>query len=161
MDIHWESELAGLLSRLSVAQQELLSLLSSKHELLMQRDHEGLAALAPQESALCSELQSCHEQRQHLLEKAATSGLPSDSIESLTKALPQEASQSLLEPVKTSLERSQLIRHQSIAQWVVVQRSMLHLSQLLEIFATGGQSQPTYKKGGITESSGALMDQAV
>ncbi len=161
MEIHWESELAELLSRLSISQQQLLSLLSSKHELLMKRDHQGLLELAPKEADICAELQACHERRQHLLEQAELAGLPSDSIQSLTNALPEEDANKLRTPVQESIERSRLLRHQSVAQWVVVQRTLLHLSHLLEIFATGGQSQPTYTKGGTTESSGALMDQAV
>ncbi len=161
MEIHWESELAELLNRLSTAQQQLLSLLSRKHDLLAHRNHEGLAELAPEEEALCAELQSCHEQRQHLLEQAELAGLPSDSIQALAKALPQEETQTLRQPLQESIERSRLLRHQSIAQWVVVQRTLLHLSHLLEIFATGGQTQPTYREGGVTESSGALMDQAI
>ena len=161
MEIHWESELAELLSRLSTSQQQLLSLLSSKHELLMKRDHQGLQDLAPREAEICAELQACHERRQHLLEQAELAGLPSDSIRSLSEALPKEDREKLQSPIKESMERSRLLRHQSIAQWVVVQRTLLHLSHLLEIFATGGQSQPTYTKGGATGSSGALMDQAV
>jgi hypothetical protein len=42
-----------------------------------------------------------------------------------------------------------------------VQRTMLHLSHMVEIIATGGQLKPTYGKGGATTNSGALMDQAV
>lgn len=161
MEINWESELAELLNRLSRTQQELLSLLSSKHDLLAQRDHDGMAALAPKEEALCAELQACHERRQQLLEQAELAGLPSDSIESLSQALPGKEAQTLRLPLEKSAERSRLLRHQSIAQWVVVQRTLLHLSHLLEIFATGGQTQPTYRKGGVTESSGALIDQAM
>jgi len=161
MEIHWESELAELLGRLSQSQQQLLSLLSSKHDLLMSRDHAGLAELAPKEEAFCAELQACHQRRQELLEQAALAGLPSDSIQSLSEALPEEQAKKLRMPVEESIERARLLRHQSIAQWVVVQRTLLHLSHLLEIFATGGQSQPTYRKGGATESSGALIDQAI
>jgi len=161
MEIHWESELAELLGRLSQSQQQLLSLLSNKHDLLMSRDHEGLAELALTEEAFCAELQACHQRRQELLEQAALAGLPSDSIQSLSEALPEQQAKSLRMPVEESIERARLLRHQSISQWVVVQRTLLHLSHLLEIFATGGQSQPTYRKGGATESSGALIDQAI
>jgi hypothetical protein len=161
MDINWTSELAELLGRLSETQKQLLALLASKREFLIQRDHEGLAALAADVAALCDELQSCHDRRQQLLAQAATAGLPSDSIQSLTTALPQSEAQSLHKPLEQSIERARLLRHESVAQWVVVQRTMLHLSHILEIFATGGQTQPTYGKDGSTSNSGALMDQAV
>lgn len=161
MEINWESELAELLERLAATQKQLLGLLSQKHDLLMQRDHSGLAALAPQEESLCAELQACHEHRQQLLDRAAEEGLPSDSIQSLTQALPEDKAQSLRQPLDESTQRSQLLRHQSISQWVVVQRTVLHLSHMLEIIATGGQLQPTYGKGGPTDNSGSLMDRAV
>ncbi len=161
MDFNWESELAELLERLAGTQQQLLGLLSQKHDLLMQRDYQGLAALAPQEKSLCAELQACHDHRQQLLGRAAEAGLPADSIQSLTQALPKDTAQSLQQPLDASNRRSQLLRHQSITQWVVVQRTVLHLSHMLEIIATGGQLQPTYGKGGPAENSGSLMDQAV
>ena len=161
MDINWDSELAELLERLANTQQELLALLSQKHDLLMSRNHQGLAALAPQEQTLCDQLQACHEQRQQLLEQAAAAGMPADSIRSLAGALPKEKAQMLQQPLDEANHRSRLLRHQSIAQWVVVQRTVLHLSHMLEIIATGGQLQPTYGKGSSPDNSGSLMDQAV
>ncbi len=161
MDINWTSELAELLGRLSETQKQLLALLANKRQLLMNRDHAGLAALASDEATLCDELKSCHEHRQQLLKQAANVGLPSDSIQSLATALPETETDSLQKPLEKSIERARLLRHESVTQWVVVQRTMLHLSHILEIIATGGQSQPTYGKGGSTENSGALMDQAV
>jgi len=161
MKISWKSELSELLSRLSKAQQELLSLLSIKHDLLQQRDHEGLASLLPKEQSLCAELQSCQELRKDLLKQASQEGLPADSIQALASALPEGESRGLKEPLEQAANRSRLLQHQSLTQWVVVQRTLLHLSQMLEIIATGGRSQPTYGKGGIAESSGALMDREV
>jgi hypothetical protein len=43
----------------------------------------------------------------------------------------------------------------------LVQKALIHLSQLLEIIATGGAFQPTYHKGGPVPAGGALMDRAV
>ena len=160
MDIHWETELAELLGRLSASQQQLLALLAKKRDLLMNRDHQGLAALMPEEESLCGELQSCYQRRQELLDLAETVGLPSDSIQSLAGALPPETAQPLEKPLQESLQRSRLLRHHSVTQWVVVQRTLLHLSHMLEIIATGGQSKPTYGKGGASHSSGALIDRA-
>ena len=161
MDINWESELAQLLERLGKTQQLLLGLLAQKHDLLLQRDHAGLAALAPQEESLGAELQACHDHRRDLLEQASEAGLPADSIRSLSKSLPTEQAQSLQQPIDESNRRSQLLRHQSLSQWVVVQRTLLHLSHMLEIVATGGQLKPTYGKGAASENSGTLIDQAV
>ncbi len=161
MDIPWESELAKLLGRLSDAQQQLLGLLDRKREMLIKRDHLALSALIPEEEELCIELQACHDRRQQLLEQAAAEGMPADSIRSLAQVLPRGESQSLNQSLDEANRRSRILRHHCVAQWVAVQRTMLHLSHMVEIIATGGQLKPTYGMGGATNNSGALMDQAV
>lgn len=160
-DLHWETELAQLLSRLSDAQQQLLTLLDRKRVYLMKRDTVSLSALVPEEERLCTELQACHDRRQQLLEQASADGKPSDSIRSLAEALPTGESQSLKRSLDETNRRSRLLRHHCVAQWVTVQRTMLHLSHMIEIIASGGQLKPTYGKGGTAANSGALMDQAV
>ncbi len=161
IDIRWETELAQLLGRLSDAQQQLLSLLDRKREMLIKRDHAALSALLPAEEQLCAELQACHDRRQQLLQQAAEVGMPADSIRSLAASLPRGEAQSLKQSLDEANRRSRLLRHHCVAQWVAVQRTMLHLSHMVEIIATGGQLKPTYGKGGTATSSGALMDQAV
>jgi hypothetical protein len=160
-DINWESELAGLLSRLSAAQRELLSLLSNKRELIVQRDHQGLAMLAAKEGELAAELQACQERRQQLLAEADRAGMPVASLAELSNVLPKRAGNALRGPVEEARNRARLIRHECLTQWVAVQRTVLHLSQILEIIATGGRTQPTYGNGRALERSGSLMDQAV
>ena len=158
----WEAQLAGLLERLSAAQRELLALLAKKRELLVHRDHQGLAALAARESQLSDELQACHAQRQQMLAAADAEGLPHESLADLAAALPGTTSQRTLSGgVVEAREQARLIRHECLAQWVAVQRTVLHLAQMLEIIATGGRAQPTYGKGQTLERGGALIDQAV
>jgi hypothetical protein len=52
--------------------------------------------------------------------------------------------------------RTRLLQHQSLTNWVIIQRTLLHLSQVIEIIATGGRMQPTYDKN---PARGALVDQ--
>jgi hypothetical protein len=159
--INWESELAELLERLSAAQRDLLSLLVAKRTLIVQRDHNGLAALAEREGELAAELQACQQRRQELLAQADAQGLPGGSLAELNEALPKRTANTLRTPIDEARDRARLIRHECLTQWVAVQRTVLHLSQMLEIIATGGRSQPTYGKGRTAERGGALMDQAV
>jgi hypothetical protein len=156
-----EAALAGLLERLSAAQQELLSLLSTKRELIVARDHAALRALAVREEELGAELRACHQQRQQLLAQADAEGLPGQSLSELAASLPAPAAASLGGRVADARDRSRLIRHECLAQWVAVQRTVLHLSQLLEIIATGGRSQPTYGMAPSAQRGGSLIDQAV
>lgn len=161
MTTHWESDIAELLERLAAAQGGLLALLAEKRTLIAARDHQALAALAPREQHLAAELHACHEQRAALLARANHEGLPGRTLSDLNEALPAPASDRLAAPLEQAQQRARLVRHECLAQWVAVQRSVLHLSQLLEIFATGGRPRPTYGNGEMPAQSGSLMDQAV
>ena len=156
-----ENEITDLLNRLTQTQQELLSLLSKKREHIVSGDHAAIAALAPEEQRLAAELQSCQQQREDLLADAAGRGLPNASITDLAAALPEAAASKLRAPIESAREKSHLLRHESLTHWVAMQRSVLHLSHMLEIIATGGRGRPTYDKGQTHESSGSLMDHAV
>jgi len=160
-NMNWEGELAGLLSTLTDTQHELLELLEEKRELLVQSDTDGLAELQPREAQLIERLQSCQQQRQGLLDQAAQNGLPNDSIRSLSKALPGQSTPQLRQSLDLAESRARLLKHQSLAQWVLVQRTLIHLSQMLEILATGGRPEPTYSNRKSSRAGGALVDQAV
>lgn len=156
-----ETELAALLARLSTAQHELLSLLAAKRDLIVHRDYAGLAALAAREEQLGDELRACLEERERLLAGASAEGLPHGSLADLSAAMPPESGAAIGGAVAAARQRAHLIRHECLAQWVAVQRTVLHLAQMLEIIATGGRTAPTYGKGPRASNGGALIDQAV
>ena len=160
MPTAWESELAAFLAELSAVQDDTLGLLGRKRRLLVSVDTEGLAAMAPDEQKLLERLQQCLERREQLLARAREQGLPSASITVLAKALPREQRQGLSGPMQTAAARMRLLQHESLTNWVLVQRTLLHLSQLLEIIATGGRMQPTYGRGEPAPAGGALVDHA-
>jgi hypothetical protein len=160
--ISWEAELAGLLSRLTAAQRELLALLATKRDLLVRRDHVALNALGERETHLSDELKACHDERERILAAANAEGLPHGTLADLAASLPSaRARRELVGDVAEARQRASLIRNECLAQWVAVQRTVLHLAQMLEIIATGGKMAPTYGKGQTPERGGALMDQAV
>lgn len=154
----WEPELAEFLTHLSAVQDESLQILTRKRELLVAADSEGLAEVGKQEEQLIEKLQQCLKRRQRLLEQAAQEGLPSDSIRSLTAALPNHEKAPLADQVSQAAARARLLQHHSLTNWVLVQRTLIHLSQILEIIATGGQMKPTYGKSESVDASGALVD---
>lgn len=156
----WEAELTGLLSELSDVQSELLEVLVEKREFLMRADQQGMMSLQPREEQVIRRLESCQERRRRLLEQASRQGLPSDSIKTLATVVPDAAGRALAEQVDATSARMQLLKHQSLTNWVLAQRTLLHLSQLLEIIATGGRARPTYGKEASSSSNGTLVDQA-
>jgi hypothetical protein len=156
----WEQEIGSLLGELADVQTALLDTLSEKRKHLVSGDQAALTAMQGREQELASRLQACHERRQQLLANAGAEGLPSDSIQSLSGQLPIESRNRVQTVIREAAARTHLLQHQSLANWVLVQRSLLHLSQLIEIIATGGRSKPTYGKGSDRAASGALVDRA-
>ena len=160
MSASWETEIAGLLAELADVQSALLEVLSEKRRLLATSDHEGLQSISAREQGLVGRLQACHERRQEMLSRAQGEGRPSDSIRSLSSSLVTEARGRVQASIREAAERTRFLQHQSLTNWVLVQRSLLHLSQLIEIIATGGQPQPTYGNGSERQGCRALVDRA-
>jgi hypothetical protein len=155
-----ESDIGGLLAELADVQTALLDTLNEKREILATSDHGALTAIAGREQQLIDRLQACHERRQQLLERAGGDGMPADSIRSLSDHLPADSRGRLQAGIREAAERSRILQHQSLTNWVLVQRTLLHLSQMIEIIATGGRPRPTYGKGSDRAPSGALVDRA-
>ena len=156
----WETAIAELLDELSLVQDELLNALTSKRDVIVAGDVKQLEKIQQRELELGERLQACHDRRGQLLQQAAQQGLPGDSISKLASALPAGQRQGLGDNVQQVSARTHLLRHHSLANWVLAQRSLLHLSQLLEILATGGKTKPTYSKEESPHARGNLVDRA-
>jgi hypothetical protein len=155
----WEAEVSGLLAELSAAQVELLDVLQRKRERLTVADLPGLAALQPREEELATRLEDCQRRRNELLASARDAGLPGDSIGSLAAAASGQRRGKLGSEVKQVSARMRLLQNQGLTNWVLAQRSLLHVSQLVEIIATGGRMQPTYGDKESVHSRGSLVNQ--
>src|SRR5262245_42462734 len=147
-----ESDIAGLLGDLSDVQRDLLDVLTRKRTMLAAGDGASLTAAAAGEQQLITRLQACQERRQRLLQQAAAEGMPADSIRSLTGALGPQSRDRMRADVEEAQHRARLLQHECLTNWVLVQRSLLHLSQLVEIIATGGRMKPTYGNGSDRQS---------
>jgi len=161
MATDWDTELAGFLARLSEVQQRTLEMLGRKRQLLINGDLEALGELAQAEAGLADELRQALARRQELLEQAAREGLPASNLRAVAGALPPQQRALLEPPFRRASAQAQLLAHEGLVNWVLVQRILLHLSQLLEIIATGGRLKPTYRKEESLQASGALVDRAV
>jgi hypothetical protein len=159
MDTAWESDLANFLTDLSAVQDETLEILIRKRKMIATADLNGLAEIGKLEEVVIQRLQLCLQRRQELLDRAADEGLPSNSIRSLSSALPQQQRTQLTTQLQHSTNRARLLRHHSLTNWVLVQRTLLHLAQMVEIIATGGRMKPTYGKDEPVQA-GVLVDHA-
>jgi flagellar biosynthesis/type III secretory pathway chaperone len=156
----WEGEIASLLGSLAGVQRDLLDVLADKRRVLATGDLDKINAVAAREAELIPRLQACQERRQELLSRAASDGLPADSIRSLTAALPASSRGRMRNDVEQAQNRTRFLQSECLTNWVLVQQMLLHLSQLIEIIATGGQRKPTYGNGSERQGSGFLVDRA-
>ncbi len=157
----WETELATFLTELSGVQQATLSLLQRKGELLARSDLPGLSGIAEEEQAAINRLQNCLDKRDRLLQSAKDEGLPNDSIESLALRIDLETSGRPLEgKCRESMHQARILQHQSLTNWVMTQRTLIHLSRMIEILATKGRPQSTYdrQKAKVPAHGGTLVD---
>ena len=154
-----ETEIGALLDELSSVQSELLGVLNDKREALIRADVNRLTELQPREERLASRLAECQERRSALLAAAKEQGRPHDSIAKVAKTARGGKHSKLGERVKETAARMRLLQHQSLANWVLAQRSLLHVSQLIEIIATGGRMQPTYGDKESVHARGSIVNQ--
>lgn len=159
MTTTWETELATFLTDLSTVQDELLSVLASKRQCMAKRDLAGMQALMQRENELADRLQAVQSRRTELLAAASAQGVACDNLSKLANELPAGKREALGKQVKDASWRMRLLQHQSLTNWVVAQRTVLHLSQMIEIIATGGKLRPTYGKSDAALARGALVDQ--
>jgi flagellar biosynthesis/type III secretory pathway chaperone len=151
-------QIANLLNELSQVQSELLTFLRDKTASMTSRSPEELQAMQEREASLTERLQACHDQRAHLLNAARQQGLPSDSIGQLVEAFPGGNQQEMRQQVQDASGRMRLLQHHSLTNWVLAQRALIHVSQLLEIIATGGRLQPTYGNSASVLARGSLLN---
>jgi len=157
-----EGEISTLLDELSAVQSELLALLTEKRRALATANASRLAELVAEEERVLGRLNECQERRTALLAAARQAGLPSESVAKLASCAERGApgnANKLGSRVKEAAARMRLLQHQSLANWVLAQRSLLHVSQLLEIIATGGRMQPTYGSSESLHARGSLVNQ--
>ncbi len=155
----FEAEITGLLDQLTSVQTELLDVLGKKRTALATANLSALAELQPREEGLSNRLLECQNRRTSLLAEAKKEGRPSDNVARLANSNSTGKTSKLGNQVKDTANRMRLLQHQSLANWVLAQRSLLHVSQLLEIIATGGQMRPTYGDKESIHARGSLVNQ--
>jgi len=153
----WDADFTSLLDELTEVQTELLAVLEQKRRLLGQMDSEGLEAIQDREGALVGRLQQCQERRQLLLDQAAAVGTPAPNLRTLARARGTEKHRASEPRLLQAQLQARLLQHHALTNWVIAQKTLLHLTHLLEIVATGGRLQPTYGQIGDTAPASGLL----
>jgi flagellar biosynthesis/type III secretory pathway chaperone len=159
LGLSWEDSLTRLLDELLETQREMLEILEQKRLAMVKRDLGKIRDLQPREESLCQRLQACQQQRDDLLALARSVNLPDSGLQALSRSLPLREAEALQEKLANASSRSRLLKHQSLTNWIIAQRNLLHITQLLEIVTSGGQSQPTYGRTASQSVGGFVLDQ--
>lgn len=155
----WKMEITRFLGELEAAQARTLEVLRCKQEHLAASDVAQIKAIEAEEQAVLELLKTCLDRRERLLREAAAGGYEAGTIEDLVALLPEN--DELKRLVRQSISRTRQIRFQSLTNWMLTQRSILHLNQLVELIVMNGGAAPTYnrdKKRDTGESGGRLVD---
>jgi hypothetical protein len=137
----------------------LLEFLTKKRERMARMDVAGLEEMQPRAEELTARLGACQSRRQTLLDKAASEGREAVSLRQLARTLATDGRSDLEKRAKNSAGQLQLLRHQSLTNWIIAQRTLLHVAEMLQIVATGGRLQPTYGPGSAATDCGGLLNQ--
>ncbi|MBL8852817.1 MAG: flagellar export chaperone FlgN [Planctomycetaceae bacterium] len=154
----WEKALTLLLDDLLQTQHEMLQILEQKRVAMVTRNLASIRELQPREEELCRQLTACQERRNELLAMARSANLPDGNLEQLSRSLPLQEEAGVRSRLSNASHRAMLLKHQSLTNWIIAQRNLLHISQLLENITSGGQTAPTYGKN-TRVAGGFLLDQ--
>ncbi len=129
----WDSDFTSLLDELTEVQTELLAVLEQKRRLLGQMDSDGLDAIQDREGALIGRLQHCQERRQLLLDQASAVGTTAPNLRTLARARGSERHRASEPRLQQAQLQARLLQHHALTNWVIAQKTLLHLTHLLEI----------------------------
>lgn len=154
-----ETEIIAFFTELERVQEATMELLQRKQQVLAHSDIAAIKAITEEERGAVEQMEGCLERRTELLTRAEEAGFKAESIERLCEMLPDN--EALRAQVKRSQQRTRLIRFQSLTNWVLTQRSLIHLNQLIELIEMKGGSAPTYTRENKRETGstgGSLVD---
>ncbi len=155
-----ERDILQFLEEISAVQEQAIAVLTKKQRLLVKPDREGLSQIATEEKDILAYLDRCVKRREEILAAAKKIGKASDSIQTLSRQI-FPGNPDVRRKVDEAVFRSRLIRNLNLTNWVMTQKSIIHLTQMLEIVATRGQGKPTYKRVPAQEtgvSGGGFVD---
>ena len=139
-----KTDLQDFLHQLIESQSQMLAILHKKQAILVKPEKEALALIATEEEKALKTMQNVLQRREELLTSARLQNIQGDSIEQLCgHFFPKNVEvQKLLDE---SRHRTQQIRLLAYTNWTISRKSLIHVSQILELLETQGQGKTTYQ----------------
>jgi len=139
-----KADLQDFLHQLIEAQSQMLAVLHKKQAILVKPEKETMALIVADEEKALETMQNVLKRREELLTTARLQNIQGDSIEQLCgHFFPQNIEvQKLLDEAR---HRTQQIRLLAYTNWTISRKSLIHVSQILELLETQGQGKTTYQ----------------
>ena len=153
-----KTDILDFLVQLTETQDQMLAALHKKQAVLVKPEKEAMESVTAEEEAVLEKMQKMLDRREELLTAARLQNILSDSIERLCGHLfPHNVSvHKLLDGAR---HRTQQIGLLAYTNWTMTRKSMIHISQILELLETRGQGKTTYQPQSNTDiSQGSFVD---
>ncbi len=152
-----EDAMARLLDELTEIQAGLLDVLRRKRAAMTVGDLDAQRNLQQDEEGIYRALEGVQTRRGELLVRIRQVGVEAESLTEAADRLPLRSHDEVHRKLGEATKLGRTVRLEQLTNWVAAQRSLLHVSQMLEIIATGGRIRPTYGKSEFAYR-GSLVD---
>ena len=150
-------DLLDFLNQLIETQSQMLTVLHEQQKILVRPEKEAMALVTAKEKEAIETMQQVLNRREELLTAARLQNISGDTIEQLCgHFFPRNIEvQKMLDEAK---HRTHQIRLLAYTNWTMSRKSMIHVSQILELLETQGQGKTTYQRAKTNASGGGLVD---
>jgi hypothetical protein len=147
-----KTDIQTFLNQLIDAQTQMLAILHKKQAILVKPEKDAMALISTEEEEALAMMQNILKRREELLTTARLQNIPGDSIEQLCEHFfPHNIEiQKLLAEAR---HRTQQIRLLCYTNWTMSRKSLIHVSQILELLETQGQGKTTYQPQTVNRTS--------
>ncbi|MEX0716088.1 MAG: hypothetical protein WD066_05855 [Planctomycetaceae bacterium] len=153
-------EVRAVVADFESAQAELQRLYGRKRTALVEARAAELIELAQAEAALAERCRGIFARRARVLSRAATQGICGDTLAAVTGQVAGPEARELGDRIETSRRRSELLRREHWALWIIAQRASRHHVELIELVAEHGRRSPVYEQDRAARhvAGGAILD---
>jgi flagellar biosynthesis/type III secretory pathway chaperone len=152
-----KQDILNFLTHLIESQQQMLAVLHKKQAILVRPEQEAMALVTAEEEQSLATMQEILQRREDILTSARLHNVPGDSIEQLCgHFFPHNIE--VLKLLEEARHRTHQIRLLAYTNWTMSRKSLIHVSQILELLETQGKGKTTYRQRPPADGSGSLVD---
>ena len=139
-----KTDIQNFLTQLIEAQHQMLNVLKKQQAVLVKPAKEAMEAITSEEKEALSNMQAVLDRREEILTSARLQNIRGDSIGHLcSQFFPHDVEmQKMINDIKHRAYQIQLL---AFTNWTINRKSLIHVSQILELLETRGQGKTTYQ----------------